>query len=63
MEGEEMAEKICRGEHSCHLCVLASLEKMDEIKELTKHPRFICFICGRVADSDKNLCNPMPLND
>jgi hypothetical protein len=58
-----MAEKICRGEHSCHLCVLASMEKMDEIKALTKHPRFICFICGRVADSDKNLCNPMPLND
>jgi hypothetical protein len=57
-----MGEKICRGEHSCHLCVLASLEKMDEIKELTKHPRFICFICGRVADSDKNLCNPMPLD-
>ena len=58
-----MAEKICRGEHACHLCMLASLEKMDEIKELTKHPRFICFICGRVADSDRNLCNPMPLND
>ena len=41
-----MAEKICRGEHSCHLCMLASLEKIDKIKELAKHPRFICFICG-----------------
>jgi hypothetical protein len=57
-----MAEKICRGDHACHLCMLASLEKIDEIKELARKPKFICFICGRVADADKNLCNPMPLD-
>jgi hypothetical protein len=58
-----MAERICRGDHRCHLCMLASSERIDEIKELTKHPQFICFMCGRVADSEKNLCNPMPLNE
>jgi hypothetical protein len=57
-----MAEKICRGDHACHLCMLASLEKIDEIKDLARKPKFICFICGRVADADKNLCNPMPLD-
>lgn len=56
-----MAEQICDGEHASHICVLASNKKMEEIKELTQHPKFICFNCGRVADSKENLCNPMPL--
>jgi len=56
-----MEEQICYGEHSGHICMLASNQKIDEIKELTKNPRFICFNCGRVADSRENLCNPMPL--
>lgn len=57
-----MAEKTCKGKHTGHLCVLASQEKFDEIKKLASEPRFICFNCGRVARSDKNLCNPMPLD-
>jgi len=58
---EDMAEKKCKGEHSGHICVLASNEKFEEIKAITKNPKHICFNCGRVADSEKNLCNPMPL--
>jgi hypothetical protein len=54
-------EHTCKGEHSGHICLLASLDKFEEIKVLTKQPMFLCFNCGRVADSDKNLCNPMPL--
>jgi len=27
------------------------------------NPQYICFNCGRVADSAQNLCNPMPLKD
>lgn len=54
-------EMICCGEHTGHLCVLASGGKFDEIKELTRNPQFICFNCGRVADLKENLCNPMPL--
>ena len=56
-----MAETICRGEHSGHICVLASNQKFEEIKTLTQKPEFICFDCGRIADCKKNLCNPMPI--
>jgi hypothetical protein len=47
--------------HPGHLCVLASKGMFDKIKEITKKPQFICFNCGRVADSERSLCNPMPL--
>lgn len=57
-----MSEKVCRGDHKGHLCVLVSEKRFDEIRQLVKQPRYICFNCGRVADDEKNLCNPMPLN-
>ena len=56
-----MKEDICKGEHKGHLCVLVSDRKFDEIRELVRKPKHLCFNCGRVADSRKNLCNPMPL--
>ena len=56
-----MAENVCKGQHSGHICILASEGKFDQIKEITQKPKHICFNCGRVADSEKNLCNPMPL--
>ncbi len=61
LERKKMGEKVCEGVHSGHICVLASNEKFEEIKELTKKPEYICFNCGRVADCNDNLCNPMPL--
>ena len=57
-----MDNKTCTGDHSGHLCVLASRERFDTIQELVKAPRFICFNCGRVANCETNLCNPMPLD-
>ena len=51
----------CRGNHEGHLCVLASKNLFEDIKKITTSPKFICFNCGRVADCDDNLCNPMPL--
>ncbi len=57
-----MDQQACSGDHSGHLCVLASLEKFEEIKQIAKNPKFICFNCGRVADCKENLCNPMPLD-
>ena len=56
-----MADKKCKGDHAGHLCVLVSRELFEEVKELVRNPTHICFNCGRVADSDRNLCNPMPL--
>jgi hypothetical protein len=58
-----MAEKRCSGDHQGHLCVLASNDQFEKIKRLARNPRFICFNCGRVAEEDCNLCNPMPLSD
>lgn len=58
-----MNDATCKGDHTGHLCVLVSLKKFDEIKDLVKTPKFICFNCGRVADAEQNLCNPMPLED
>jgi len=43
--------------------VLASNDQFEKIKRLARNPRFICFNCGRVAEEDCNLCNPMPLSD
>lgn len=58
-----MSDNICKGDHQGHICVLASKGLFDEIKKLTKTPQYICFNCGRVADLEQNLCNPMPLQD
>ena len=59
----DMKKGECKGDHQGHLCVLASNDRIDEIKELTRNPEYICFNCGRVADCDDNLCNPMSLKD
>jgi hypothetical protein len=53
----------CTGKHEGHLCMYASKGLIDQIKELTREPKYICFNCGRVADCDANLCNPMSLQD
>jgi len=57
-----MKQHTCKGEHEGHLCVLASAEKFQEIRELAREPKFICFNCGRVAACDANLCNPMAID-
>ncbi len=58
-----MSEKKCTGDHQGHICVLASNGLFDMIKLMTQNPKYICFNCGRVADAEKNLCNPMPLDN
>ena len=57
-----MGEQKCSGDHTGHICVLASKGDFDKIKAITKNPKYICFNCGRVADNEDNLCNPMPLD-
>lgn len=58
-----MSENKCSGDHKGHLCVLVSEKKFNEIRKLVKAPKYICFNCGRVADSERNLCNPMPVEE
>jgi hypothetical protein len=58
-----MKDTRCTGDHTGHLCVLASKELFEQIKALAGNPRHICFNCGRVADCRENLCNPMSLED
>jgi hypothetical protein len=58
-----MGEKCCSADHQGHICVLASEKKFAEIQKLVQTPKFLCFNCGRVADSAKNLCNPMPIEE
>ena len=43
--------------------MLASRGAFQEIKDLARSPKFICFNCGRVAECGANLCNPMPLEE
>ncbi len=56
-----MKTNACKGQHEGHLCVLASKGEMEKIGQIARSPKFICFNCGRVAECDINLCNPMPL--
>ncbi len=58
-----MSENVCKGDHKGHLCVLVSEEKLEEVKELIREPKYICFNCGRAAKAAENLCNPMPLEE
>jgi hypothetical protein len=58
-----MAEHKCTGDHEGHICVLASNGLFEKIKGITREPKFICFNCGRVADQECNLCNPMPIGE
>ena len=60
---EKTMEKknACSGDHTCHLCTLAEKKLNAEIKPLVENPKFICFNCGRAANSEDRLCNPEPL--
>ena len=61
-----MAEiKMPHPEHEEHLCFLQNVgylkTNLNRFKELVKDGKFICKGCGRVAGSEKNLCNPEKL--
>ncbi len=34
---------------------------LTQMKEMVRDAKFICKKCGRIANSDKNLCEPTPL--
>ena len=51
--------------HDKHLCYLSNLgfqrSNPEDYKTLVRKPQFMCKNCGRVADSEKNLCKPEKL--
>jgi hypothetical protein len=36
-------------------------ERLDDLAEIIRDPRFICRKCARAAHRDKHLCKPRPL--
>jgi rubrerythrin len=49
--------------HRQHLCHLAEYGEatLNEIKTLVRDAKWICRICGRVANNAENVCAPVPL--
>ena len=56
-----MSERVCKGEHKQHICKLAEVDKFDDIAGMVKEPQFICANCGRAANGEENLCNPVDI--
>jgi hypothetical protein len=54
-----MADTKCTGDHSLHICELASQKKFQQIKNYTGSPGHVCVNCGRVANEKEHLCNPV----
>lgn len=51
----------CGAKHTGHICMLKSAGLVKEIEHLTDHPTVACFTCGAEANSEENVCNPLPL--
>ena len=49
--------------HERHLCRLVSERRLEEVAELAKNAKYVCFVCGRGAAKAGNLCEPIELED
>ncbi len=67
MKPENMTHNIeCQSDsHTHHLCYMVSrglhLEDEHLFQNLTENPQSKCEHCGRVANSEQNLCKPITL--
>jgi len=55
--------KICSCErnHQGHICVLRSKGMTRNIERQTSSPNVACFECGEEANSEDDVCSPIPL--
>ena len=61
MCGENSA--CCCGENKmCALTCCPCHLDIEKITSLTNAPKFICKACGRVANNEENLCQPVPMD-
>jgi hypothetical protein len=47
------------------MCALACCPgnlDLEKVKPMVNAPKFICKSCGRVANEEKHLCQPVPLS-
>jgi len=51
----------CGEKHQGHLCLLKSKGMTKDIEHLTNNPTVACFVCGVEANSEDNVCSPVPL--
>lgn len=56
-------DKICRCKkrHENHLCELRAKGRTHQINQLIRKPNVACGICGEMADSEEDICLPVPL--
>jgi hypothetical protein len=47
--------------HENHLCHILSLRNMKRAAGLAKDAQYICFLCGRAAKDEANLCQPVKI--
>ncbi len=45
-------------DHDRHLCHMVNIRNLKTVAKLAQDPKHICFICGRTAKSEKNICEP-----
>jgi hypothetical protein len=57
----ELLKDHDRAAHKDHLCQLVEERQMRRVATLARDAEFICGICGRVAKSSENLCQPTKL--
>ncbi len=48
-------------DHDRHLCHIVNIRNMKTAAKLSKNAEYICYICGRAAKDEKNLCEPVKI--
>jgi hypothetical protein len=58
---DEEIECCCEEKHAEHICVLRGKGLVCRVKSLTGKPNVICGNCNNEADSEDNVCRPIPM--